>query len=245
MNLGFKGENRMYETAYSVKIDVFEGPMDLLVYLVRKNDVDISNIPIALITEQFLGYLDLLELLNIDYAAEFLFMAATLAHIKSRMLLPPEPGTDDEDDPRMEIARPLMEYLKLKAASEHLEQRDMLNRDTFKGNPFHEDDDPACDSLISIGLFELVESFRQLSENEYKDHVVDFKTHRMTVKERMVGLLTLLEKKETLTFQELLEGHPDRFMRVLTFLAILEMAKMNLVEIRQHIQSGMIKVVYV
>jgi len=235
----------MQDSAYSVKIDVFEGPMDLLVYLVRKNDVDVSNIPIALITEQFLAYLDLLELLNIDYAADFLYMAATLAHIKSRMLLPPEPGMEDEDDPRMEIARPLMEYLKLKAASECLEQRDMLNRDTFKGNPFHEDDDPEEDPLIRIGLFELVETFRQLSENEYKDHVVDFKAQRMTVKERMVGILALLEKKETMTFQEILEGHPGKFMMVLTFLAILEMAKMNLVELRQHIQSGMIKVVYV
>lgn len=235
----------MQDSAYSVKIDVFEGPMDLLVYLVRKNDVDVSNIPIALITEQFLAYLDLLELLNIDYAADFLYMAATLAHIKSRMLLPPEPGMEDEDDPRMEIARPLMEYLKLKAASECLEQRDMLNRDTFKGNPFHEDDAPEEDPLISIGLFELVETFRQLSENEYKDHVVDLKAQRMTVKERMVGILALLEKKETMTFQEILEGHPGKFMMVLTFLAILEMAKMNLVELRQHIQSGMIKVVYV
>ncbi len=235
----------MSDSAYSVKIDVFEGPMDLLVYLVRKNDVDISNIPIALITEQFLAYLDLLELMNIDYAAEFLYMAATLAHIKSRMLLPPEPGVDEEEDPRMEIARPLMEYLKLKAAAEHLEQRDMLNRDTFKGNPFHEDDDPPEDPLISIGLFELVETFRQLSENEYQNHVVDFSTPRMTVKERIIGILALLEKKESLSFRELLEDHPGRFMMVLTFLAILEMAKMNLVEIRQHIQSGVIKVVYV
>lgn len=235
----------MFDSSYSVKIDVFEGPMDLLVYLVRKNDVDITNIPIALITEQFLGYLDLLELMNIDYTSEFIYMAATLAHIKSRMLLPAQEGEDEEDDPRMEIARPLMEYLKLKNAADILEQRDMLGRDTFKGNPFHTDDEPPEEQLISIGLFELVETFRQLSENEYKNHVVDFTTNRMTVKERMIGILALLEKKNTLSFNELLDDHPGKFMKVLTFLAILEMAKMNLIEIRQHIQSGMLKVAYV
>jgi segregation and condensation protein A len=235
----------MRDSAYSVKIDVFEGPMDLLVYLVRKNDVDVKDIPIALITEQFLAYLDFLELLNIDYASEFLYMAATLAHIKSKMLLPAQEGESEEDDPRMEIARPLMEYLKLKTASEELEKKDMLGRDTFKGNPFHEDDEPGEDLLISIGLFELVETFRQLSENEYKNHVVDFAVNRMTVKERIIDILSLLEKKETMNFHELLEGHSGKFMLVLTFLAILEMAKMNLVEIRQHIQSGQIKVVYV
>ncbi len=235
----------MRENAYSVKIDVFEGPMDLLVYLVRKNDVDITNIPIALITEQFLAYLDLLELMNIDYASEFIYMAATLAHIKSRMLLPPVPGDEDEEDPRMEIARPLMEYLRLKAAADLLEKHDMLGRDTFKGNPFHEDDAHPEDQVISIGLFELVETFRQLSENQYHDHVVDFKTNRMTVKERIIGILSLLEKKATLSFEELLCEHPGKFMMVLTFLAILEMAKMNLIEIRQHIQNGVIKVAYV
>lgn len=235
----------MFDSSYSVKIDVFEGPMDLLVYLVRKNDVDITNIPIALITEQFLGYLDLLELMNIDYASEFLYMAATLAHIKSRMLLPAQEGDDEEDDPRLEIARPLMEYLKLKAASDILEQRDMLGRDTFKGNPFQNDDEPPEEQLISIGLFELVETFRQLSENEYKTHVVDFSINRMSVKERIIGILALLEINDTLSFNELLEDHPGKFMRVLTFLAILEMAKMNLIEIRQHIQSGLLKVAYV
>jgi len=235
----------MFESSYSVKIDVFEGPMDLLVYLVRKNDVDITNIPIALITEQFLGYLDLLELMNIDYASEFLYMAATLAHIKSRMLLPAHEGDDEEDDPRLEIARPLMEYLKLKAAADSLEQRDMLGRDTFKGNPFHNDDEPLEEQLISIGLFELVETFRQLSENDYKNHVLDFSTNRMTVKERIIGILSLLEKRDTLSFNELLDDHPGKFMKVLTFLAILEMAKMNLIEIRQYIQSGMLKVAYV
>lgn len=234
----------MQDSTYSVKIDIFEGPMDLLVYLVRKNDVDIYNIPISLITEQYLGYLDFLELLNINYAAEFLYMAATLAHIKSRMLLPPEPGDDEEEDPRMEIARPLMEYLQLKAASEILEERDMLNRDTFKGNPFH-DEGPSSDPLISVDLFELVETFRELSENEYSDHVVDLSDQRMTVKEKMARILTLFENRDTLTLGELIEGQREKYMVIITFLAILEMAKLNLVELRQHVQSGTIRVVYV
>ena len=237
----------MTDTAYSIKIDIFEGPMDLLVYLVRKNDVDIYNIPIALITEQFLAYLELMELMNIDYAGDFLYMAATLAHIKSKMLLPPQEGEAEDEDPRMEIARPLMEYLQLKSAAEHLEKRDMLGRDTFKGNPFVDEEEclEPQEQMISIGLFELVETFRQISEKEYKNHVVDFSTNRMTVKERIIGILGMLETKLSMNLHELLEGHPGKPMLVLTFLAILELAKMNLIEIRQHVQSGMIRVSYV
>jgi segregation and condensation protein A len=237
----------MFDDAYSIKIDIFEGPMDLLVYLVRKNDVDIYNIPVAMITEQYLAYLDLMELMNIDYAGDFLYMAATLAHIKSKMLLPSQDNDDDEEDPRMEIARPLLEYLRLKSAADYLTDRDILGRDTFAGNPPPEENDGSSDDeqMISIGLFELVEAFRHISEKEYKSHSVDFSTKRMSVKDRIIEILAVLEKKPSIQFHELLENNMEKHTLVLTFLAILEMAKLNLIEIRQHIQNGMITVCYV
>ena len=134
----------MFDDTYSIKIDIFEGPMDLLVYLVRKNDVDIYNIPIAMITEQFLAYLDLMELMNIDYAGDFLYMAATLAHIKSKMLLPSQNDDNDEEDPRMEIARPLLEYLRLKSAADYLADHDILGKDTFVGNIQMDEAEQCC-----------------------------------------------------------------------------------------------------
>lgn len=232
---------------YSIKLDIFEGPMDLLVYLVRKHDMDVTDIPIAEITEQYLAYLDLMRFLNIDLAGEFLYMAATLAHIKSRTLLPVH-GEEDEEDPRLEIARPLMEYLQLKAAAEHLSGREILGKDTFECGASTSETTENSDeeAEIMIGLFELVEAFRKVMENQYNDHTVDFSTQTMSVKDRIIELVAILEKTPRITFQALLcEYGPNKGMLVLTFLAILEMAKVSLIEIRQHIQSGTIHLCYI
>lgn len=236
----------MSEEDYAIKLDIFEGPMDLLVYLVRKHDMDITDIPISEITEQYLGYLDLMSLMNIDFAADFLYMAATLAHIKSRTLLPSRDGDEDEEDPRLEIARPLMEYLRIKSAAGYLGDFPLLGRDTFKGGYAQdgESDNPEEDPDIHIGLYELVEAFREVLDKQYKDHTVDFSSNKMTVKERIMEIISLFEKTPRISFHKLLSGHHDKSMVVLTFLAILEMAKMSLVEIRQHVQSGMINVQY-
>jgi len=122
----------MTNESYQVKLDnVFEGPMDLLVHLIKKNEVDIYDIPIALVTNQYLEYLEWMKSLNIDVAGDFLVMAATLTQIKSRMLLPAHEGGEEEDDPRMEIAKPLEEYLQMKSAAEHLTERNRLGETTF------------------------------------------------------------------------------------------------------------------
>ena len=151
---------------YRVKLtDIFEGPMDLLVHLIKKNEVNIYDIPIALITEQYLHYLQWLDALNVDYAAEFVVMASSLAQIKSRMLLPVHPEEEgEEEDPRQMIVRPLLEYLKLKSAAEQLAERPLLGEDTFT-RPAQ----PAKQTLsgeeevIKIGLFELIDAFREFS----------------------------------------------------------------------------------
>jgi segregation and condensation protein A len=124
------------ESEYKVRLEnVFEGPMDLLVHLIRKNEVDIYDIPVGLITEQYLAYLEWMKLLNIDNVGEFLVMASTLAQIKSRMLLPFHGEEEDEEDPRMQIARPLAEYLQIKSAAEELASRNMLGIRYSQGAP--------------------------------------------------------------------------------------------------------------
>lgn len=118
-------------TEYEVKLEIFEGPMDLLLHLIRKNEVDIFDIPIAMITDQYLEYIDMLKALNINVAGDFLVMASTLVHIKSRMLLPDHDEDEDEVDPREEIAEQLMEYIRLKEVAGELSEREILGRDVF------------------------------------------------------------------------------------------------------------------
>ena len=125
--------------SYEIKLDIFEGPLDLLLYLIRKNEIDIYNIPIALITEQYLSYLDMMRSLNLDLAGEYLVLASTLIHIKSKMLLPPVEGDDEEEegeDPRAELVQQLLEYQAFKEAALRLEDRPLLERDVFtRGAP--------------------------------------------------------------------------------------------------------------
>ncbi len=234
----------MQEKSYSVKLDIFEGPMDLLTYLVRKNDLDVYNIPISFITDEYLSYIELMKSLDIDYAAEFLYMAATLAHIKSKMLLPKNenPENEEDEDPRLEITRPLIEYLQLKLASEVLSQRDILEQDTFKrrGHITQLNNN----EQVNIGIFELIETFKEITENSYTDHHVDFTTNTLSVKDKIDEIMSILELKKSITFKMLVGIDCCKSTIIITFLALLEMLKLNLIEIKQHIQSGIIRVFY-
>lgn len=233
----------MSNEAYKVKIDHFEGPMDLLVHLIKKNEVDIYDIPIALITDQFLKYLEWLKAMNIDSAGDFLVMAATLTHIKSRMLLPAH--ETEEEDPRMEIARPLMEYLRLKSAAEELAERNLLGQDTFTRNQEIKDylaDQE--DEVIKVGLFELINAFQKILENVSIDRKIDLTTEKISVKEKITELVDVLESRGSVTFDELFPEKIDKNDVIVTFLAILEMAKLGLVQVIQHIQSGIIRLFY-
>ncbi|MBW1897590.1 MAG: segregation/condensation protein A [Deltaproteobacteria bacterium] len=235
----------MSENDYKVKLDMFEGPMDLLVYLIRKAKVDIYDIPIALITDQFLTYIDWMESMNIDFAGDFLLMAATLTQIKSKMLLPSHAEEEEEEDPRMEIARPIAEYLQIKAAAEELMERSLLGEDTFSRTSSKEDiminQD---DKMISVGLFELIDAFQTILSNISPDHRVDFSADRISVKDRINQIIDLFENKGSITFEELFDGNYDKKNIVVTFLAILEMAKLNLIRIVQHLQSGILRLFY-
>jgi len=234
------------DTTYEVRLDnVFEGPMDLLFYLIKKNEVDIYDIPIALITEQYLAYIELMKSLNIDFAGDFLVMAATLTQIKSRMLLPVHDEEEEIEDPRLEIARPLQEYLEMKSAAQQLGRRNILGEHTFVRNPAPEDIQWNDETeLIKVGLFELIDAFQKILVNLSPDHRVDLTTDRVSVKERINQLVDLLEEKNSVTFDELFEGATQKSDLIVTFLAILEMVKLSLITVVQHTLSGVIRIFY-
>ena len=220
--------------------------MDLLIHLIRKNEVDIYDIPIALITEQYLSYIEWMKAMNIDFAGDFLVMASTLTQIKSKMLLPVhEIDGEEEDDPRLAITRPLLEYLQIKSAAEDLAERHLLGVDTFirpnvKSDQFLD----SQDELVKIGLFELIDAFQHVLKNLAPEHRLDFSADRISVNDRISELVDKFELKQSLTFDELFDGIITKEILVVTFLAILEMVKLNLLEMAQHSQTGIIRLFY-
>ena len=234
----------MTEEGYQVKLsEVFEGPMDLLLHLIKKNEVNIYDIPIAEITRQYLQYLDLMKALNIDFAGEFIVMASTLTQVKSRMLLPVTTDPDgDEEDPRMEIVRPLTEYLQMKSAAEVLARRTLLGEGTFTRAStevrqlFAHDD-----QLVQIGLFD---AFQQILDKIAPEDRLDLTADRISVKDRISELVDMFEKKESMAFEELFSAQPTRTELIVTFLAVLEMVKLALIRLAQHSQTGVIRLFY-
>jgi segregation and condensation protein A len=221
--------------------NVFEGPMDLLVHLIKKNEVDIYDIPVALVTEQYLAYLEWIQLLNIDNVGDFLLMAATLTQIKSRMLLPSHPGEEDEEDPRLEIVRPLAEYLQIKSAAEELANRNMLGDRIFTRRANAKEYLDGDQELMPVGLFELIDAFQRILQKVSKEHTVDLAAERVSVKDRMNTIIEVLEEKGSISFLEMFPQEPQRMDLIVTFLALLELMKMNLVRVVQSTQSGTIR----
>ena len=232
---------------YQVQLeDIFEGPMDLLIHLIKKNEVSIYDIPIALIIKQYLEYLDWMKTMNIDFAGDFLVMASTLAQIKSKMLLPIHDPEEEEEDPRMELTRPLLEYLQIKDAAEELVRRNLLGESTFI-RPSGKEDYPVTldDQVVKVGLFELIDAFKSILENLSEDQQVDFTPDRISVTDKISELVDILEDKGSITFAELFSPQPDKSEIIITFLALLEMVKLHLVRIAQHVQTGIIRLFYI
>ena len=232
--------------SYEIKLDVFEGPLDLLLYLIRKNEIDIYNIPIALIAEQYVGYLDTMHSLNLDLAGEYLVMAATLAHIKSRMLLPASDNdTEDEEegeDPRTELVRQLLEYQAYKEAAGLLAGRPLLERDVFKVGALPEEPPYGGDDfLIEVDLFELVEAFRRIIAGMEDEEGLQFSTEKLSLADRMNEIMESLSREGHISFSELLIGLSSRPLIVYTFLAILELVKLRMVTARQALPFGEIR----
>jgi segregation and condensation protein A len=245
--------NATAQAGYQVQLDVFEGPLDLLLHLVKKHELDIFDIPISFITEKYIEYLDLMTSLNLDVAGEYLLMAATLAHIKSRELLPsPPPGSEDEDaegeeaDPRAELIRRLLEYQKYKEAAASLGGRPVVGRNVWtRGSPqedaLAENVDPeARPPLKEVPIIALVEALdRALSRAKIRlTHQVN--VDRLSVSERINQLADRLELEGSFTFEscfrflrEEMSLAEARHEAVVTFLAVLEMARLGLIRVWQ------------
>jgi segregation and condensation protein A len=219
--------------------------MDLLIHLIRKNDLDIYDIPIALITDQYLQYLELMQAMNIDYAGDFLLMASTLTQIKSRMLLPAHDGEEEDEDPLQEITRPLLEYLRMKSAADQLIERNLLGENTFVRNPNRDEFLPSPDDeFIKIGLFELIDAFQKILERIPDGHRVELTADEISVKDKISQIVEILEAKASITFLELFSDNPDKREVIITFLAILEMVKLTLIRIIQNVKTGILRIIY-
>lgn len=229
--------------ALRVMLETFQGPLDLLLYLIRKQNLDILDIPIAKITEQYVEYIDMMQSMSIELAAEYLVMAAILAHIKSRMLLPRSKEAEaEEDDPRAELIRRLQEYEQIKAASEKLDNLPRLERDCFRVK-FNVDQ--VIDSnppLAEVDLKELCLAFAEVLKRVEQTEHHKVLEDQLSVRERMTNVLTSLREKAYIEFKQLFTLSEGRMGVVVTFIAILELLKQSLIDIIQTQEHGPIHI---
>jgi len=234
--------------AYKVKLDIFEGPLDLLLYLIKKNEVDIYDIPISIITEQYLEYLDLMKVLNLDIAGEFLVMASTLTKIKSRMLLPPSEeaeGEEEGEDPRAELIEHLLEYQKYKEAAHQLRSRELLEKDIFTRTQREEQltEMDADSMVIEVDLFDLVDALRKIMERKHlSDSFMEVTVEKISIKDKMVEILQKLKETQQIIFQSLFDELSTKHEIIVTFLAILELMRLRAVKVFQVHPCGEIRV---
>lgn len=234
--------------AYEVKLPVFEGPLDLLLHLIREHRIDIYDIPITLVTQQYLDYIELMTELNLSVAGEFLVMAATLLQIKSRTLLPreehPESG-DEGEDPREELVRRLVEYQSYKEAAVGLEEREAHWRDVFRREQEPLEVEPEEVQLGEISLFDLLTALRGVIERVPDQSIMEVTIDALTVRDRMTQILERLDRldeEEELSFEGLFDADGSRIAVIVTFLAVLELVRIQVLGLRQAEAGGTIAV---
>src|SRR5688572_28678555 len=232
--------------AYPVKLQNFEGPLDLLLHLIRTHELSIYDIPIALVTQQYLDYIDLMQEMNLDVAGEFLVMAATLIHIKSRMLLPrPDPTQEDpEEDPRDALMRRLVEHQRFKAAAELLHEKEIQRSAmwTRADGPVADVVGEAPEPEIEVDLFRLMAAFRQVLERARSRPMVLLPPEQIPIETRIEQLLARLSETEACGFEDLFADIQTRAGMIVTFLALLEMIRLKLVRVFQQGNFGPIRV---
>ena len=227
--------------ALKVFLDTFEGPLDLLLYLIRKQNLNILDVPIADITDQYVNYINLMKELELELAGEYLLMAAMLAEIKSKMLLPLFEEVEDEEDPRAELVRRLLEYERYRTASEELNKLKRLERDVFiTGVESSHLAQPI--ELPDIALQELLLSFQEVLKRAEMFTTLHMLKEPLSVRERMATILEKLKNKDFIDFTELFDLEEQKTGLVVTFLAILELMKESLIEIVQTKAYGIIHV---
>ena len=227
--------------ALQVFLDAFEGPLDLLLYLIRKQNLDVLDIPIADITQQYVDYINLMKELELELAGEYLLMAAMLAEIKSRLLLPIFEEIEDEEDPRAELVRRLLEYERYRKVSEEINELDRVGRDIYPSSvETAQFEQPLV--LPDIQLKELVISFQEVLKKAEMFSTLHFTKEPLSVKERMIKILEKIENEDFVRFEDLFDLKEQKIGLVVTFLAILELMKELLIEIVQAEEFGTIHV---
>ncbi|MFH1440575.1 MAG: segregation/condensation protein A [Candidatus Omnitrophota bacterium] len=226
--------------SYKIKLELFEGPLDLLLYLVRKDHLNIYDIPIAEITQQYMRYMELMQLLDLNIAGEFLVMAATLLQIKSKLLLPPEEKPkeeeDDADDPRAELVRKLLEYEKFKQIAEELRQKETSQQEIFKRPPRVENDvniPKANETYFEASIFDLINAFSKALKDIPKDLFYEVIKDEFTIEEKVHQILHLLLVESNVRVSILFTRVKNKVEIIVTFLAVLELIKMKEIVARQ------------
>jgi segregation and condensation protein A len=233
-----RGEPLPAQDDYRVRLEVFEGPLDLLLYLIRREEVDIYDIPIERITSQYMETLDLMQMLDLSIAGEFLVMAATLMLIKSRMLLPVEDREEleeeDEDDPRWDLVRQLVAYKKFKDAAFHLQEREIDREGVFprEGVAFHLEDEPDI-ALQDVSLFDLMTAFSEALKRVREENLREIFAERFTVAEKIDDLLGRLKKSDSFSLRDCFLRMRSRQEIICTFLAVLELIRLRQVRVEQ------------
>ncbi len=230
-----------------IKLQLFEGPLDLLLHLIKKNEMDIYDIPVAAITEQYIEYLELMKDMNLQVVGEYLVIAAELSLIKSKMLLPKPVIEEEEEDPRAELVRRLIEYQRYKDVATGLNGRNILGRDVFKRdfdsttNEVEEEIE-----LVPVDLWSLIETFREFYQRRshlWAEDIV-YQVEGVTVEEKIADVMEILREKITLKFEELFDNCKSKLDMVVTFLALLELARTENVLVAQESPDSPILISY-
>lgn len=225
------------EEGYKVRLEIFEGPLDLLLYLVKKDEVEVHDIAIERITRQYLEYIDAFKMLNIDLAAEFIVMAANLMYIKSRTLLPrqEQPPEEDaeEDDPRWELIRQLIEYKKFKDAAGFLQQRAFAQENLYPANPETAAPPPPPPQLPEVGIFDLIRAFQKIVTRFQSADLREIIDDRWTVADKIEHLLKVVPRHQPVRFAELFAAAGSRDEVIVTFIALLELMKLRQLRVTQ------------
>lgn len=224
-----------------IRLENFAGPLDLLLHLIKTNEMDIYDIQMVAITEQYLGVIEQMKQLDLDVAGEFLLMAATLIHIKSRMLLPisVEVDEDEGEDPRAELVRRLLEYQRYKDAADSLAQMPLLGRDIFVGHiTAAEIVDADADDEVSVGVYQLAEAFHRLLKDVPEEIFHEVVREQLSVAEHIQIILERMSTHRRMSFRDIFSQQPSRQELVVTFLATLELVKMKMLKVEQAGEFG-------
>lgn len=235
---------------YKIKLDIFEGPLDLLLYLVKKEHINIYDIPIAKVTEQYLAYLELMKLLDLEIAGQFLVMAASLLQIKSRMLLPKEETAaqeEEEADPREELVQRLLEYQRFKEAAFELRQREQQQQQQFRrppgDNKLSGDTDSGQDVYFEASIFDLINAFTQALKEVPRELFYEVVKDEFTLEQKIHDILHLLLNQRMLILRELFKQAKNKLEIITTFLAVLELIRLKEIVVRQKQLFGEIEII--